>query len=529
MNIRHLTAAVLLGLGSVSTPLLISQAQAADMEMQAQAEQVKARIANLDKITTQTYQRFFSQSPVLQSITVETGDYQATDTGLNAVSKVTITRNPAYLEESDNPDIVLEMKDNILFNDELSNQGILARVEGEVIPNEDLKNLLDVQDNQDAENLNKALEYLAITSDLYNDGRINQLVQIKPFELNEDGETIQFDGLNLTSQSNESSLADGAGKVELAFGKLTITSAPSGEAAQSEEQPVSSIVTFHPVKANYELTEGGDMTLNTSPIKIENSEDNMLITIDGVKGKGDDIHFDDELGTFIGEQEFVFDNIQIKDDTMPSPIIIDSIRYDTDAEKDGDLYDFGGGINIDVNGESIRNLTGMTGLEIEDIEIKASFENLSADTFKLINYELPVITETQDQARLQHNMQNLISDMASNQAKLDIDVAFNTDQGDATFVADIKAKDDAVTDVQQWQAAMDSQQPTAMINLLQQSFDFDIKLTVPESLIQATGMEGMMAMTTGYVVKEGSDYVLHIENTDDGIELNGNVMPLPQQ
>lgn len=79
MKIRNLTAAVLLGLGTVSAPLLISQAQAADMEMQAQAEQVKARIAKLDTLITQAYERFLSQSPIIESIKAETSDYQTTE------------------------------------------------------------------------------------------------------------------------------------------------------------------------------------------------------------------------------------------------------------------------------------------------------------------------------------------------------------------------------------------------------------------------------------------------------------------
>ncbi len=511
MMLRNLTAAILLGLGSLFSPLLIGQTQAVDAKMQVAAEKVKLRIARFDELTNKAYLHYFTQLPQIEYITIKTGDYQTTNTGLSATTEITVNSNVG--------DVVIEISNNIVFNDELSAKGIEAHIEGSVVANDSLKALLAVEDD-DAVEFAKALEHLTITTDLYQDGKIDQLFEVKPFkQQDEDGNSIEFTGLKLKSQKHGEALIDGVSEVKLNFGQLSITIVDKFEDADYTDSLI-----FYPFNVDYSQKDG-KMSLDVSALKLEASEDNenyFLIAIDGIKGEGSDMHFDDAVHSMLGKQEYVVDNFKVQFDDMLATLIIDSIRIASNLKKDGALYDVKSGITFGVDSESIQKLTRMTELSIEDIDFQFDLDDVSAKLVNLFTHNRVFVIDERD---ISLYFLFIISDIAENQTGMNVAFTINTDLGDATFIANIKAKKGAVTDLTKWEAAMNAEEPTQAINLLQQSFTFDIKMTLPEDIAAATGIENMITMTTDTIVKDGSNYVMHIKNTDEGIKLNGHLVP----
>lgn len=520
MRTRNLTLAILFGLGMTHIPILISTAQAE--EAQASIEQIEARINKIDEIMTRASNRFLASAPSIDKVNITTADYQNTNDGATANTTLTIDFAPQYLGKDDPQTFTLNFADTIIKNADLQNKGIIARIERKIVVDDNLKKLLDL-DAQEIKQFSQAIQHLQISMDLLPEGKIAQTFTITPFEVSEDGTSVKFDGLTVTTDENEANMIDGVGKMHLEFKQLT---------TDSPEQKL----TVTPFSVDYELDDDGDLELNTSPIKLTIDKDNTVFTIKRISGKGDDIRFDDAIGGYIGEQEYLLDSIKLNNDKMPTPLILDSVRLTSAAKQSNSLYQYNGGLVIDFNGESISKLSGMTGLELEDGKLNFSSKNISAQTMQTLNQLYAAIGALQP-PESEHNTkindeisarsQALLNQLAADQSSVAFDLAIDTDQGDATFVTNIKVKKDAVTDLNAWQAAFAAPEPTQILDLMQRSLDFNIKLDIPESLVNAAGLTPMMAMGTGFIIKDGSDYTMRIKNTDKGIELNGNLMPLP--
>lgn len=222
--------------------------------------------------------------------------------------------------------------------------------------------------------------------------------------------------------------------------------------------------------------------------------------------------------------------MSLQSDSLPVPLIIDSIHWTTDSAKNSNLYGFAGSLKVDIDGESLNKATNMQGLEIEDAAMNIHVKNLSALSIQTLNQLLaaisappasPAAEKAEDKATI------LLSEIANNHSGIKYDAEINTDQGNATLTASIQSKSTTMPSIAQWKKATQAPQPTAMIKLLQQNFDFRLDIKIPETLIKAAKLTPMMAITAPYLVKKEEDYRMTIENTDDGIKLNGQPIALP--
>lgn len=536
MNIRYLTLAIALGLGSINTPLLIQPAAAAiSMEQEALASTVEARFNNINQLSSELYNRIIGADPMFKHIGYETVNYERNADGATATTTLTIVLNKALLDDAEVPEhITLNFDNQITYNDSLLSQDVIADINTTLVVDEAFQSMADL-DSDDLKKLQNALQYIEMHSQLLPEGVYTNRVTIKPFNVAEDSEHIDFQGLVLDSKGNEADISKAAGTVHLDMKKLTVVSKEDDDFSESESDPTFSTFTLAPFTLDYALTGDGDLTLDSSPMTIttQGSQDDLTINVERISGEGSGIEFDSDIATFLGKQHYRADNILIHDKIENKELRINHFAMDNNVSKvtipnhSDALYGIESGVTIDLDAGSFSNLSGLHGLSVKRIYAQFDAHRLSANLYNVIN-ELAYLDAGQDDAAVRAKLQSLLSDLAYNQSHFQIDFALDSEQGEATLSIDVDVKKDAVTDVASWEQAFEQPGPGAAINLLQKSVNFDIKASVPQSIIDAVGLTDMMAMTVGYVVKEGDTYSAHLQNSADGIKLNGNVIPLPQ-
>ncbi|UJF24106.1 YdgA family protein [Suttonella sp. R2A3] len=530
MPIRHLTLAIALALGSVSVPLLIQPAAAAiSMEQEALASTVESRFNNLIKLNSEYYDLILGSEAMVERVSHEVTSYERNESGAKAMTTLTLEFNPVVVKNGDIPKVItLNLDNDIAYNDDLLSQDVIADIKTTLVTDEAFQQLADI-DDEDLNTLKEALEYVDIQSQLLPEGEYTNHIAVKPFNVSEDGETIDFQGLTFDSSGNEADILYAAGAAHLDVKKLSVVN--EYEVDQGEVIDVQrDTLTLEPFTSDITLTKDGDLTFaaSTLTLAVTDAYEDMLFNIDSITGEGSEVFFDKDIATFTGKQHYRAENVSIQDLIYDKAFIANSVDFSYDITKENALYNTESELVVDLDAESFSSLTQLPNLQVNTITFSGTTQRISADAYQEMNNFGLLAAEDGEEA-FKTALQTLLSDLARTEGALQIKLGIDTDQGSATFASDVTVKKDAVSDVQAWKDATEAEGPGLFISLLEKSINFDLKGSVSQDIIDALGLRDMMAMTVGYVVQEGGTYSIHLESKGDGIKLNGNAIPLPQR
>ncbi|UJF24105.1 YdgA family protein [Suttonella sp. R2A3] len=525
MHVRNLSLAIALGLGTVSAPLLIQPAAAAiSMEQEELANTVESRFNNIINLNSEWFNLVVGASPMVKRMSYEVTGYERGEAGATATTALNIDLNRVAFKGQDVPKtITLNFDNNIAYNDELLGQDVIANIKTTLVTDEGLQQMADI-DDEDLNKLQDALENVDINSQLLPEGKYTNHVEVKPFNVEEDGKKVDFQGLTVENSGNEADIASAAGSMHLDMKKLTVVN--EYEAADGSD-PQTETLTLDPFTSDLTLTKDGDLSFESSTLTLTDEYNDMVVNIDSITGEGSEVFFDKAISAFTGKQHYQAENLSIKNLAGDIALIANSAEVSHDIYKKDELYNTESGLVFDLDAESFAKLMQLPNLKVDTVSFSADTQRISADAYRAMN-RFSVLAAENNDAAVDTMLQTVLTDLAHTEGAVQVNVNVDTDQGSATFAGDVKVKKDAVTDVQAWKDAFAEAGPGVFISLLEKSIDFDLKGEVPQDIINAVGLGEMMGMATGYVVKEGDTYSIHLESKGDGIKLNGNAIPMPQ-
>lgn len=256
--------------------------------------------------------------------------------------------------------------------------------------------------------------------------------------------------------------------------------------------------------------------VGTINVTFNNGQSDTAIAIDNTEFTASNISFDDATGQMLGKQNATLNNISIS--TVFNTLRLKQVTFDTALAKNSDKFDYSGGYTITPGNDLIKENTGISGLNINNITGSYQIKGLSTTSFNGLTALYTNVASIGKYANLSDkDLQTVaagVNDIIANKNQADINLAIDTESGKAEAKITIGVKDNATP------VASDTLDELMPKFFEQMHLTSDI--TIPVKIIQATGMASdFERYSSSYFKKEGDNYTSHIEADTSGVSVNG--------
>lgn len=470
-----------------------------------QAEATETRIRELVASNNSMFSTLYNHNASVKASYVVT-EYKRGEQSSTAQNELTFQLNPEIFgaEMDDTPIILLE-NEQIDHADSLRKDKILARISStyKLSP----KTLDGFGVSPEArKDIDEVFAHLKGSTELLDDKKVKQQFEITPVNINKDDGHLKYDGFTITSNYTQpdpnSFLSEGSG--EFKSGAFDFSS----DDIRLAIAPITGTVQNH--KDSYNAKFG---TIN---VTFNNGQSDTAIAIDNTEFTASNISFDDATGQMLGKHNATLNNISIS--TVFNTLRLKQVTFDTALAKNSDKFDYSGGYTITPGNDLIKENTGISGLNINNITGSYQIKGLSTTSFNGLTALYTNVASIGKYANLSDkDLQTVaagVNDIIANKNQADINLAIDTESGKAEAKITIGVKDNATP------VASDTLDELMPKFFEQMHLTSDI--TIPVKIIQATGMASdFERYSSSYFKKEGDNYTSHIEADTSGVSVNG--------
>ena len=423
--------------------------------------------------------------------------------------------------------VTLTITDTITYGQDLREQGIIARVERRITPQEALISAVKALAPwpTDEKMANSIVGHLQLRDDLLADNNIRSTFAVTPFQSQHNGDSFDTKGMQYETRYNEknANIFDGSLTVE----PITLTS--SGKEGKGRT------ITFAPFKGGWGNKADGSAYLNIDPIKMEATDASGLTTLEiaGIKGSGSGVAYDDTLGAYLGKGGISINNLRYTENGKVTNLGDIQLELDNNKTATGN-YNSTFGLTLKLDGASLQQTIPMLPVAPHNLRLSIAVTDISARANNSLSEAVQLINEQAQQGSrdipqaAKDKLDLVLSDIIRDKTALSADLAADTDSGSASVSAHLGIRKDSSDTAETWQAAVNNvkENPSALQNLLKNNLDLHIDARISKSLTDKLGLtpmiEGQGAM---FITLSDGEYRLKVENSDGKIKLNG--MPLP--
>lgn len=499
-------------------------------DMNERADLVQKRNDTITANINKAYQQYLQASPILNNIEVQIRDYKRTDTGATDQTVIALDWNASYFGGEAPPVKELVFNTAIDYSDAVAKDGKLAVMKGE-LDTATLAKALDFSENSnDFKTLNEIVKHLELTTTLLDDDKLEQHIRIKPVDAKpEDGIHITYEGFDYHIKTTDKNLEHGYSTATLQSGKFEV-------ANTQEHNDGPKKLTILPFSGEGEYKDNGDLNFIAKPFEIH--VDDVVGKAENMEIKGKNMTFDPLLGGYLGEARYSVNNIAFASATMPEKVYISALSFVADNEKSGDLYSSAGKFEILPVKEAFAELTGgmSEALGVKSISIDAKLDKISGDMLKdLTQLQTDIQNfayagddpekQTEAKKAIAPRVDSLLAEAGKHGTILTGQLLVNAEPGDATVKAYFEVLKGSKMTFAELEAAGSANDPAQFIELLNKNVRFELDVVVPKALVDAVGV-GAFLEGNPYLLLDGKNYKLNLKNSDKGITLNGQPMPM---
>ncbi|WP_072281731.1 hypothetical protein [Rappaport israeli] len=531
-----LNSAILTALFTLTT---VSTQAAINMKPEAKQALISQRLEHIDMQTKEYIDQVLKQDASIESIDLVVGKLDFNPTNQTAQSMDQLTIRLRGDEQAVEP-IVIYANNHIDYSDALNQQDILARIDTEIsLSDEQIKMLGEIENDNEVilylKNLNKNL---TVRTDLLADKQFKQYIALAPFTSEEaEGGKIVFEGLEVDTQAHDDTFIRGVGKTHFAMHKLLVerlktvidydalAQLTTEQQKALDEYPkidsVETVLVLEPFTVDYELTEKGKLSLNSSPISLASPFKGFTLNIENISGEGK-LKYEEALDQHIGKSHFVVKDLTIfSDEKLKEALKIDSVTFDRDVQKNGKLYSEMGKFVVKADSKSFNQLTDNK-FQFKGIDFDYKVSNFSKNLLEsvtnlgqLYNQGQHAWSEGNCQAMLE-----IVDDLVKNNTSLAETFAVRTDKGDAYLKIEASLRKGA--DTKAWANACKASDDAQWKQLLDKDVFYYAEIKVPVALTDASDLSYMVEMMGApYVEKKGDVFSVVVENKGQGMLVNG--------
>ncbi|MDO5090586.1 MAG: DUF945 family protein [Cardiobacteriaceae bacterium] len=490
-------------------------------------KRVEATTANVGK----AYQTYLQASPIINKIDVAIRDYTRTDSGASDKTVLTIDWNNGYFNGEAPPVKELVFNSTIDYSDAVAKEGKLAVIKSDIDADALAQSFGIAKDSKEFATLNEILKHVELSATFGDGDALEQHIRIKPVDAKpKDGVHITYEGFDYTVQTTDADLVHGYGKTTVKSGKF--------EAVNSHEiNDGPKKIVVQPFAGEGEFKKNGDMTFNLAPFEVH--IDDTIIKAKELDAKGKDMAFDASIGGWLGKFDYRLNDIAVATATAPETVYVKTVAVKGEVQKSNDLYHTDVDFEILPVSEAFRDISGgmSDALGIQSLTGKMQLKNLSETFYHEFNsvneafqsYAGNLNDEgrrTEAEKMLASHVDALLAEAGKHNASNKFELSLNTDNGNAEIKSWFEMLKGSKPTYAAIKSAFEADSPDALIKLLNDNVRFEVNVTLPKALADATGMTPMIEAMAGQLLKlDGNHYKLVIKNDGKAITLNGEAFP----
>lgn len=413
--------------------------------------------------------------------------------------------------------IVLQINDQINHDDKLRKDKILAKITSTLSLAPETINSLNL-DQEAKEKIATALKHVKLETELLDDNKVAQNLEIIPFDIKDDEYNIHYDGLTTHFDGIQPD-----GKTVLQEGKAKIT---SGKFTFTDPR---NAITISPFNINIDSKKDAVITLKADTIKLESTgSQNFTFSIGQTEFTGSDLNYDKTSGQLLGKQMLTLTDATSTHNT-PIAVGFSQIQVSSEVKKNGDNYDYYADTSLSPTSNTnnlIKQLTHLPTPSIDKVHFDISANGISLKTYKAFttlsdayyfysNKKFGNLTNI-DEATIQAGL----NDLLVNKNEMNANLLINTEAGKAEAKFQLLPLETATT--------INNGNPEDLFKQLLSNYFIKLDITIDRKIIDATGMQTIFEGTVGpYVNKDEHNYTTHIEIIDGkSITINGIAIPI---